>query len=230
MEREVEAELLDELPADDPAAVGSRRDLRRLNRVMGHARVLAEMLAAGMGNRPVKRLVDLGAGDGQLALALARRLRKKWRGVEMILVDRQPAISSDTLAAFEALGWRANAVRADVFDWLRDAGGEVADAMTANLFLHHFSSAQLAELLRLAAARTRVFAACEPRREALPLALSRLVGLIGCNAVTRHDAVVSVKAGFAGSEISALWPVAPEWWLQERGRRFSHIFVARRTS
>lgn len=230
MQRVVEPEMLDELPAENPAAVRSRRDLRRLNRVMGHARALCEMLAAGMGSRPVKRLVDLGAGDGQLALGLARRLSKKWRGAEVILVDRQPAVSRDTLAAFEALGWRANAVCADVFDWLRDAGGELVDAMTANLFLHHFPDAQLAELLKLAAARTRVFAACEPRRGTLPLALSRLVGLIGCNAVTRHDAVVSVKAGFAGNEISALWPAAPDWELQERGRRFSHAFLAGRTS
>jgi hypothetical protein len=34
MKREIERELLDELPADDPRAIRSRRDLRRVHRWM----------------------------------------------------------------------------------------------------------------------------------------------------------------------------------------------------
>jgi hypothetical protein len=89
----------------------------------------------------------------------------------------------------------------------------------------------LSRLLALAAARTDVFAACEPRRAQLPLAFSRMVGFIGCNSVTRHDAVVSVRAGFAGNELSALWPTRPEWRLRERGAGFfTHTFLAVRGS
>jgi hypothetical protein len=52
--------------------------------------------------------------------------------------------------------------------------------------------------------------------------------LIGCNAVTRHDAAASVRAGFAGRELSALWPARPGWRLREgRAGLFSHLFVAR---
>ena len=125
-------------------------------------------------------------------------------------------------------GARDVVVCADVFEWLRDPGGEMADAMMANLFLHQFSAESLAEMLKLAAGRTRIFAACEPRRAGLPLLLSRLVGLIGCNAVTRHDAVLSVKAGFSGNEISALWPAG--WHCRERGRLLSHFFLAERSA
>jgi hypothetical protein len=40
---------------------------------------------------------------------------------------------------------------------------------------------------------------------------------------------VSVRAGFADEELSALWPSIPGWKLQERARGlFSHSFVARR--
>ena len=45
---------------------------------------------------------------------------------------------------------------------------------------------------------TRVFIAVEPRRSGRGLFFSRLLWLIGCNQVTRHDAPVSVRAGFAG--------------------------------
>ena len=56
------------------------------------------------------------------------------------------------------------------------------------------------------AARTRVFLCCEPRRSALPLAGSHLVGLLGAGPVTRQDAVSSVHAGFRAQELSDLWP------------------------
>lgn len=99
--------------------------------------------------------------------------------------------------------------------------------MITNLFLHHFSKEELTRMMRLASARTRLFAACEPRRGRLPLMFSKLVGFIGCNAVTRHDAVLSVRAGFAGRELSAMWPANPQWRLQERSAGcFSHVFLA----
>jgi len=54
------------------------------------------------------------------------------------------------------------------------------------------------------------------------------MGLMGCNAVTRHDARVSVRAGFRDDELSRLWP-SGGWTLEERGAPpFSHLFVARR--
>jgi hypothetical protein len=74
-----------------------------------------------------------------------------------------------------------------------------------------------------------VFVACEPRRSALALGASRLVGLIGCNEVTRYDAPISVRAGFAGRELSGLWPAGGAWQLREGARGlFSHCFVAGR--
>ena len=54
---------------------------------------------------------------------------------------------------------------------------------------------------------------------------AKLVGLIGCNSVTRHDAVVSVRAGFTNRELSDLWPTQGAWLLQEqRAGLFSHLF------
>ena len=80
------------------------------------------------------------------------------------------------------------------------------EIVVANLFLHHFDDASLAGLFRVIAGRTRLFIAIEPRRALWPLFCSRLLWAIGCNRVTRHDAVVSVRAGFSGEELSALWP------------------------
>jgi SAM-dependent methyltransferase len=226
MERVIKRELLDDLPVGDPGAIGSRRDLQKLNRIMNHAGSLRGVLESGLHGRLPRRIVELGAGDGTLLLQLARRLSPRWPRVEATLVDGKNAVTDETLAAFAVLGWRVEVVTADVFDWLKKRD-EPADAMICNLFLHHFSDKDLAEMLRLASTRSRLFAACEPRRACLPLFFSKLVWFIGCNAVTRHDAVASVCAGFTGQELSSLWPRNTPWRLREkRARWFTHIFSA----
>ena len=139
----------------------------------------------------------------------------------------QPNVSAGTLAAFATLGWPAEAVVADVFNWPENSA--IGGAVIANLFLHHFENARLAELLRLISQRAKVFIALEPRRGRWPLFCSRLLWAIGCNDVTRHDAVVSVHAGFNGKEISALWPDKIHWRLTEQSAgAFSHLFIAQK--
>lgn len=227
MARRVEPEWLDELPADDPRARRSRRDLARVNGLMTNAAIVARDLGASLGARSPS-IAEIGAGDGAFALRLAAALPRPGGAGELTLLDRQAVVAPQTLARLADRGWRAHAVERDVFDWLRDPATPRFDAIVANLFLHHFEGARLAELLALAAARTRCFVACEPRRSGAALAGSRLLGLIGCNDVTRHDAVVSVRAGFVDGELCALWPAAAAWRLTEGARGlFSHGFVAR---
>ena len=246
MARRVEAEWLDELPAHDPRAQRSRRDLVRINALMGNAAIVARALKVGSGTvsfatgrvasillrsarmrtRPhFQSIAEIGAGDGGFLLRVARSLGA--REVEAILVDRKDIVTESTRREFAASRWRARAIEADVFDWLRRT--PPVDAIVANLFLHHFEPPRLAEMLALAASRARIFVACEPRRSALALNGARLLGLVGCNDVSRHDAVVSVRAGFRDAEISKLWPDAQSWSLDEGARGlFSHLFVAAR--
>jgi hypothetical protein len=232
MHRVVEPELLDDLPPTDPRAVGSRADLRRLNFIMGHAGILSRVLRQHLGEAAVRsrplRLVELGAGDGTLLLRLARRWPVAGVTAEVALLDRQNLVSAETRREFASLNWSVENVTTDVFAWLEQPA-PVVDVMLANLFLHHFTDEQLAELLRLAAARTNLFIACEPRRTHAAPRACRLLWLIGCNAVTQHDAIISVRAGFAGRELSPLWPAGDGWKLSEQSAGlFSHCFVAKR--
>jgi hypothetical protein len=71
--------------------------------------------------------------------------------------------------------------------------------------------------------------ACEPRRSAFSLLASRMLFALGCNDVSRHDAVTSVRAGFDGTELSVLWGEAEGWSLHEQSAwPFTHCFVASR--
>lgn len=230
MDRRVEPELLDELPPEDARARRSRRDLHRINAWMGNARLLARALRPVCDRSPPQRLVDLGAGDGRLLWRVARLCAPDWNGTRVLLLDRQETVAPEVRAGLKGSGWEVETLTADVLGWLRQPMTPVWDVMLANLFLHHFAEAQLAELLGAAAARTRAFVTVEPRRSPWALLFSHLVGVIGCNAVTRHDAPVSVRAGFAGNELSRLWPAGKGWVLEERSAGwFSHLFVARRS-
>jgi hypothetical protein len=226
--RDIQPEILDHLPVDDPRAIQSRRDLQKVNWFMGHVGLVARALGAA---RPMPRqIVELGAGDGTLLLRVARRLGRPQTRVHAVLVDLHPSVSVETRTAFQGAGWDIDVQKADVFEWLLAPHQAVVDLMLANLFLHHFREAELSTLAAAAARRSNRFVACEPRRSPTALAGASLLLLIGCNDVTRHDAGISVRAGFSDHELSALWPNEAGWHLTESpAGLFSHFFEAVRT-
>jgi SAM-dependent methyltransferase len=227
MRRAVEPELLDELPSTDPGARGARRDLRKVNAIMGNARIAARTLL-GHGNcKPLTSVVELGAGDGTFALAVARRLGHSAARRGMVLVDRRPCVQEHTREALESLSWNVEVIQADALEWLDRGATDTADVILANLFLHHFQDSPLSALLRSAARRTKCFLACEPLRSHTALWAATMLPMIGCNRVTLHDARISVRAGFRHRELSSLWPADPGWRLIERrAGLFTHHFAA----
>ena len=175
----------------------------------------------------MRRLVDLGGGDGTLLLRVARQLAPRSGPVQCVVVDRQALVSDRTRREFARLGWQLEPAIADAVEWLARPLPTDGTVILANLFLHHFEEERLRALLQRASARSELFIACEPRRSSFALGASRLVGWIGSNEVTRYDAKVSVRAGFTGREISALWPAGEGWDLEEGPiGLFSHYFVA----
>jgi SAM-dependent methyltransferase len=229
MVRTLHAELVDELPADHPEAMGSRRDLRLLNSLMGHTGIMARSLRSVCRRSNSLRLVEIGAGDGRMLVHVARRLGAKWYDVDVVFVDFQDLLLTETKADFAVLNWGARSVKRDILLWLEDTVDEKCDVILANLVMHHFSNEQLKTLFSLAARKANAFIAVEPRRAKFPLFCARWLSVIGCNPVTCHDAPISVRAGFVDRELSALWPSDGNWELKERAAGlFSHHFVARR--
>lgn len=235
--RTVRPEILDELPAADPRAIRSRRDLQRVNRVMGSCGILSRALRRTLASAPPHaplRILELGAGDGSLALRIAKQLATRWHRVELTLLDRQALTEETTGTAFAHLGWTLRPLTLDALEWARAPTQQHLsgrwDVALANLFLHHFEEDGLHELFAAVAARCGAFVACEPRRSLPALLGSRLLPALAVSTDTLHDAIVSVRAGFRGSELSRLWPGgAPHWRLEERpAGPFSHLFVATR--
>ena len=121
MKRVVQPELLDALPADDPRAVHSRRDLRHVNGWMRNHTIMAESLQKTLDRHAPAQITELGAGDGNFLLQIAQKLSPHWPAVTATLLDRHKAVPVETLTAFAALGWRAETVVADVFVWPQTA-------------------------------------------------------------------------------------------------------------
>jgi hypothetical protein len=212
---------------------------------MGTRRILLRALRrVAVGHPPTQplRVLELGAGDGSLLLGVARAGRPHWPEVELCLLDRQPLVERATLSGYADAGWAARARAVDVMDWARNPFEATPhwNLIVANLFMHHFEPATLTMLLDVIASRTDRFLACEPRRSRVALAGSHLVGLLGANAVTRQDAVLSVHAGFLEGELTALWPAQAvvhgeagthrvRWRMREYASGlFSHCFEAER--
>ena len=227
--RTIEPEWLDELPSGDARAMRSRRDLRRINALMMNATLVARELRRVYSAQPPRTIAEIGAGDGTFMLRIAEMLSSQWHAMDVVLLDQQSLVNPATRGKFASIGWKAQGIAADVYTWLAQPAAPIFDVIVANLFLHHFDAAKLAELLSLVAQRTRVLIACEPRRSGRALLASHLLGVAGCNDVTRHDAVVSVRAGFKDQELSGLWPAASAWTLREHSCGwFSHCLVATR--
>jgi hypothetical protein len=213
-------ELLDFLDPADPRAIRSRCDLMLVNKVMRQSAIMAKALAP----LPPPRLwVDLGGGDGRFVLRTIRRLARHWPGGKVLIADRLNLVSSQTRADFAALGWTCESLTGDILETLP---GLSPDLITANLFLHHLEDSALPRLLELVA-RSKAFVACEPERSGFALLGARIIGILGVNDVTRHDALASVRAGFHGQEVSRLWPKTKGWQLGERAVfPFTHLFCA----
>jgi Methyltransferase domain len=229
VKREVRPELLDHLPPADPRAIHSRKDLQRVNAWMRNARIMARELGSCLNGKTEVGLVEIGAGDGSFLLKVGALLAGSCSHATAVLLDKNNIVTPETRSRFLKIGWKIETVTSDVNDWLQNTDGAPCDFMIANLFLHHFSDPQLGSLLSRAAQHTKVFIAVEPRRWGWSLIFARFLWMIGCNRVTQHDALVSIRAGFANQELSNLWPSTGSWLLREHPANLSsHLFVAKR--
>ncbi len=228
MRRNVTPELLDELAADDPRACRSRRDLRRIHRVMRSVSILQKSIVRIRLPATPWRVLELGAGDGTLLLRLGRAMRPKWPEVDVTLLDRLDLVTAATRAGYSRLGWKVTVLCDDVLSWAQREDAARYELGISNLFLHHLDHLQLPVVLAAVANRVQAFVACEPRRSFSARVASRLVALLGANEVTRSDASKSVAAGFAGQELTTIWAGARGAWRTEEvfAWPFTHCFAA----
>ena len=194
MPRQLQSELLDTLPPDHPDALHSRRDLRLINLVMGNHRWMVRTVGGLL--RDDECVLEIGAGTGELAQRLAAS------GHRVAGLDLAP----------QPTGWPGER------EWhhanlLTFASYARFEAVIGNLIFHHFSPTELTALGRTLGKSVRVIVACEPARQEISQRLFALIApLFRANHVTRHDARVSIAAGFRGDELPHALGLDPAAW------------------
>lgn len=194
MNRLVVPELLDGLPPEAPEAIRSRRDLARINGLMGNHRWVMGLLE----NRLPGQVVELGAGDAALSNALVEL------GWKVRAIDLAPKPK----ACAEAVDW----VQGNALEMLEDLSGDV---LLGNLIWHHF---QREELERFVPVVDRFYGlvAAEPWR-ALHAKMLGTTLLPFVNSVTRHDMFASITAGFRHGELPSWFGLGDQWKVEEEG-------------
>ncbi len=205
MSRRVQPELLDCLPPDHPDALHNRRDLRFFNAVMGNFRWVARTLRAQL--RPGDRVLELGAGEGDLGRYLRRALSDFDYAYTGLDLWPQPENWP------QAWGWRREDLAA-----FPDYGE--FNVILGNLILHQFEDDVLRELGNSWRKHARLLVFCEPVRRSLHLRQLPLARLAGINYVSRHDAHVSIEGGFLGDELPRLLGVDSAPWRVETQQTF----------
>lgn len=194
MPRTIQPELLDSLPPDHPDALHNRRDLQLTNRVMGNHRWLAKTLPPLL--RPADRILEIGAGTGELAAVLESR------GVAVDALDLWPRPENFP----PSRRWHEADLRTFT-------GYHAYSVFVANLILHQFNDTELAQLGAALLPSARAIVACEPARSRTSQVLYRTFApLFGANHVSLHDAHVSIDAGFQGDELPRALGLTNRGW------------------
>lgn len=196
-ERCVIPEILDSLSHEDPEAKRSRRDLRRVNALMGNYRWgSAKIRESGLSD-----WVELGAGEGRFA-SYADSVDQ----LKVTAVDLAPRPGTWP----EGWEWK----KGDLFDSLSSIADQEEKGVLAVLFLHHFERDSLRRLGGIVGHEFTRLVFAEPARFRFFWLLSHfLLPLV--NRVTRHDMLVSIKAGFRKGELSEVLELGEEWQVRE---------------
>ena len=196
--RSLRPEILDELDATDARALRSRRDLRLVNHFMRGEAWIARQITRMDG---IERVVELGAGEGHLAAELKRRMPQ----AEVVALDLAPRPQH---LDERVIWWQGNVLDYECYD--------SGTMVVANLFLHHLTESELGRLGAIIRGSYGLLAA-EPHRGQVGMVLGRCLFPF-VNDVTRHDMLVSIRAGFRPRELAGFLHTNGEWqWSEQRG-------------
>ena len=191
-DRAVIPEILDSLSPDDRQAQRSRRELRFINAVMGNSRWILSCLSGAVHGAEVH---ELGAGEGCLLRKIAAR---EFRPCGYDLSPRPADLCESFL-------WQQG-------DFL-ESEAPFQGIVVGSLILHHLEVEELKRLgKRFKGADQLLFV--EPLRSQWALlqgcALKPFLG-----PVTRHDMMVSIRAGFRPGELPLMLGLDHEWKVEE---------------
>ena len=215
MRRVIGRELIDE-PVDDAGELAENlRDIASANARLGGIAPVARALA----RLNVRRVLDVGSGMGDVALALVRDAERRGEALDVTCLDRSEqmlALARQATGAHPALRF----ARADG-EALPYADGAF-DVAICTLALHHFDPVPARALLRELRRVSRITPlVCDLRRSPVAFAAVWLWSRTSRNRLTRHDGPLSVRRAYTPTEAVAL--ARDAGWSDPRARREAYF-------
>ncbi len=198
LQRSFALEIIDNPDLPDDLMREVHQDLTRTHRWLGNTAAIISALKRDP--LPIRRVLDIGCGNGGLLLAIRKELRADVIGVEL----RAPSPNLTTVPIVEA-----NAVRAPLPD---------SDVAVAVCVAHHLSEADYMDLIRNVGRYCRRFVILDLVRHRLPLTLFRLAVCPLIHPVNSVDGRRSIRRSYTKREMSVVVTKA----LEGTQARFRH--------
>lgn len=189
-------------PGDHALALAG---LARLNRLSLAARTLVAPLQRFAAGRSSLSMLDIGAGGGDVSLALIGHCRRLGLELDVLACDFSPTALGIAARSAERRGLEERySIRC--LDVLSDRLPEDRDVAVSTLFLHHLGEDQAVALLeRLAAASRRGVIVSDLLRSRIGLALAFVASrAVSRSPIVHADALASVRQAFKIAEVRQL--------------------------
>ena len=204
-------ELLDGPLDDEAALVGNLRDLARINRLTGGARLSVRAIDA-LGGRAgaVASILDVGTGGADIPMRLLAGARRRGRELHVTASDSRDEVLAAARLARPAIA-RTPALELVVADgralpW----PDETFDVAHASMVLHHLEPDEVVTFLRelRRVARRGIVVNDLARGWWFWLGAWLLVQAFATSDYTRHDGPLSVRRAYTRTELQAFVAVA----------------------
>lgn len=203
-------EIMDDFEMEGETLRSSLDQIAFINQWLGGNRVTLgglQTLLQGLPPSTPLRILDLGCGNGDLLRVVAKWGRKTGRQLELIGIDGNVFTvnyAQHLSKNFPEISYRAEMIPSP---FLAEGG---YDVVLCTLFLHHFTTEDLQNLLLLISKQAKTgIVINDLHRSWLAYLLFNLITLFIPNKMVREDGLTSILRGFKKKDLLALQAMLP---------------------
>jgi 2-polyprenyl-3-methyl-5-hydroxy-6-metoxy-1,4-benzoquinol methylase len=200
--RSYQEEIMDDLNCSGEVVNQTLRELEFINKWLGGNAITIDGIRALLKNRPVNRvtLADLGCGSAEMLKLIKAWLQAQKINATLTGIDANPNIidyAKKNCAGDSSIELLAENILTAEFR------GRKFDIILATLFFHHFTSEQLAIILKQLATQARMGMVINDlhRHPLAYYSIKLLTTLFSKSAMVKYDAPLSVLRGFTRKEL-----------------------------
>jgi len=201
--RSDEIEIMDDLSISGEVINQTLRELNTINKLLGGNQISVSAFKRFLKAEKRVKLADLGCGGGDIMVEMAKWSKKRGIEASFVGIDANPHIvdyATENTSDFPEITYQPINIFSDEFK------AQSFDIIHCCLFVHHFTSSELAKLFRQFRDQTRLGVIINDLHRH-PLAfwsISLLTSLFSRSSMVRNDAAVSVARGFKRKELTEI--------------------------